>query len=66
MSANLERLEAYRAANLEAAHIIAADPAKYGGEEALLVIWARRVLQGGVSIRGELAARACPQPPRTA
>jgi hypothetical protein len=47
----------YPAANLEAARIIAADPLKYP-PGSLLGIWAKRVLDGGVSIRGELAARA--------
>ena len=41
----LEKQQAYRAANLEAARIIAADPKRYGGEEAQLVQSARTILQ---------------------
>jgi hypothetical protein len=42
---NLRKLEAYQQANLEAARRILADPERYGGEEALLVQWARTILQ---------------------
>jgi hypothetical protein len=33
------------------------DPEGYGGEEALVVVWARRVLQRGDSLVAELKAR---------
>jgi hypothetical protein len=42
----MKRLEAeeYRAANLECARTIAADPERYGGPESLMVQWALMVL----------------------
>jgi hypothetical protein len=40
-----ERVERFQAQNLQAARIIAADPVRYGGEEASLVRWARMTLR---------------------
>lgn len=34
------------AANLQAALLILSDPERHGGEDALSVIWARRVVRG--------------------
>jgi hypothetical protein len=45
MTANQKQLEAFRRSNVAAAEIILADVAKYGGKEALLVQWARLILQ---------------------
>lgn len=39
------------------AEIILADVAKYGGEEALVVVWARRVLERGDRLVAELKVR---------
>lgn len=52
---NLAKLEGYRAANLQAARIIASDPAKYP-PDSLPGIWARLVLG---------APRATPAPSGT-
>jgi hypothetical protein len=46
---HLRKLEAYEAANRECAAIILADVAKYGGEGALLVQWARTIVQRSAS-----------------
>jgi hypothetical protein len=59
---NLRKLEAYQQANLETARIIASDPERCGGEEALVVLWARRVLQHGDSRIAELKERAGLEP----
>jgi hypothetical protein len=40
-----KKAETYEAANRECAEIVLADVAKYGGEGALLVQWARTILQ---------------------
>jgi hypothetical protein len=52
----LEKLETYRAANLEAARIIAADPVRYP-PDSLMAICARMVLAGDADIREELERR---------
>ena len=44
---SLKNHAAFEAGNCAAAEIILADLAKYDGEGALVVLWARRVLQGG-------------------
>jgi hypothetical protein len=44
MALNQRRTELYRIGNLEAAHIILQDVAQYGGNDALLVEWARRIM----------------------
>lgn len=41
-----ERIERYAADNRECAAVILANPAKYGGADALPVIWARMILAG--------------------
>ncbi len=46
MSLPAQRQDAYRAANEASARLILADPARYGGEGAALVVWARKVLEG--------------------
>jgi hypothetical protein len=43
MSRNLIKFNRYREQNEQAARIILADIAKYGGESALVVVWARRI-----------------------
>jgi hypothetical protein len=43
---SLKNHAAFEAGNRAAAEIIG-DVAKYGGEEALVVLWARQVLQSG-------------------
>jgi hypothetical protein len=45
MTANQRKLEAYQQANRETAAIILENPEKFGGEESLLVRWARLVLR---------------------
>jgi hypothetical protein len=35
----------YEEQNIEAANMIAADVQRYGGEQAALVVWARRVIE---------------------
>ena len=40
---NQRKAEFYREQNREAAEIILADAVRYGGEELLMVRWARRV-----------------------
>ena len=47
MSVNPTKADAYRAANEESARLILADVARYGGEQAALVVWARKVLAVG-------------------
>jgi hypothetical protein len=44
VTAMLKSHEAYRQANVDAARIVAADAARFGGPEAALVRWARLVL----------------------
>jgi hypothetical protein len=44
MTASQRKLKDYQAGNLEAAKIISSDPQKFGGEESLMVRWARLVL----------------------
>jgi hypothetical protein len=44
MTPNQQQLATYQAGNREAASIVLADPAKFGGEESLLVQWATAVL----------------------
>jgi hypothetical protein len=39
-----QKTDAYQAANRETAQIVLADVSRFGGEEALLVQWARLVL----------------------
>lgn len=41
----MKRRDAFEKQNREAARLILQDPAKHGGEEALLVRWARLVLK---------------------
>ena len=41
----LQQAEAFRQSNIDAARRILADVAKYGGETALVVEWARTILQ---------------------
>jgi hypothetical protein len=56
---NLQKIEAYQAANLISAEIIAADPECYPG---LMQELAARVLAGGLDIRRELERRAGLEP----
>ena len=44
MSTYQKQAEAYEQANRECAAIILADVAKFGGETALIVIWAKAIL----------------------
>jgi hypothetical protein len=44
VTAMLKSHEAYRQVNVDAARIVAADAARFGGPEAALVRWARLVL----------------------
>jgi hypothetical protein len=45
------KAELYCAGNLAAARIILSDIDRYGGEESLMVRWARLVMAGSKSIR---------------
>lgn len=47
MSLPAQKQDAYRAANVEAARLILADVARYGGDGAALVEWARKILAVG-------------------
>jgi hypothetical protein len=58
MSRNLLKLDRYREQNEQAARIILADVAKYGGQGALVVLWARQVIQGSDSLVAKTKARA--------
>ena len=40
------------------AEIVMSDPERYGGEQALVVVWAKMVLRGDNSIIGKLRKRA--------
>jgi hypothetical protein len=62
MTVNHKQADAFRRSNELAAEIILADVAKYGGEEALVVLWARRMLQRGDNLGAELKARAGLEP----
>jgi hypothetical protein len=58
----LKTRSAFEAGNRAAAEIILADVAKHGGEGALVVLWARRVLQRGDSLVAEARERAGLEP----
>jgi hypothetical protein len=62
MTANQKQAEAFRRGNELTAEIILADVAKYGGEGALVVLWARRVLERGDSLVAEIRERAGLEP----
>jgi hypothetical protein len=51
MTSKQKQIDRYRAVNQEAAEIILADAVRYGGEESLMVRWARLVLTGSQPIR---------------
>lgn len=59
---NLRGLEAYQAANLEAARIIAGNPELYP-PGSLLATWAEMVLRDGINVGAELTGRAGLGPP---
>jgi hypothetical protein len=52
MTTRQKKFAVYQAANCECARIILADVAKYGGEGALLVQFARRVLEKPATAAG--------------
>jgi hypothetical protein len=56
------QIERYQQANAEAARIILQDVERYGGEEALVVLWASRVLQRGESLVAKARKRAGLEP----
>jgi hypothetical protein len=58
MTTHQKQLEAFRRGNELAAEIIRADVAKYGGEGALLVQWARTILRRSENLVAELKSRA--------
>jgi hypothetical protein len=44
VTSNRRKADLYRAGNIEAAEIILADIHRYGGDEPLMVRWARRLV----------------------
>ena len=58
MTPNQRKAEAFRAGNILVAEIVMSDPERYGGEQALVVVWAKMVLRGDNSIIGKLRKRA--------
>jgi hypothetical protein len=62
MTGKTKSRSAFEAGYRAAAEIILADVAEYGGEGALLVLWAWRLLERGDSLVAELKARAGLEP----